>query len=96
MASGSPLFPFDNSYARLPERFFGRVEPSAVAEPGLIQVNGALALELGLKHGMRLAAISGVKGVFTDEDIAKVRELALEARAKAARSSPPQASAPSE
>ena len=48
MASGSPLFPFDNSYARLPERFFGRVEPSAVAEPGLIQVNGALALELGL------------------------------------------------
>jgi predicted amino acid dehydrogenase len=36
---------------------------------------------LGLKHGMRLAAISGVNGVFTDEDIARVRELALEARA---------------
>ena len=36
---------------------------------------------LGLKHGMRLAAISGVDGVFTDEDIARVRELALRERA---------------
>jgi predicted amino acid dehydrogenase len=36
--------------------------------------------QLGLKHGMRLAAISGVNGVFSDEDIAKVRELALQAR----------------
>jgi predicted amino acid dehydrogenase len=35
---------------------------------------------LGLKHGMRLAAISGVNGVFTDEDMARVRELALERR----------------
>jgi predicted amino acid dehydrogenase len=35
---------------------------------------------LGLKHGMRLAAISGVNGVFTDDDIARVRELALERR----------------
>ncbi len=36
--------------------------------------------KLGLKHGMRLAAISGVNGVFTDEDIAGVRERALAAR----------------
>ena len=36
--------------------------------------------KLGLKHGMRLAAISGVNGVFSDEDIARVRELALRAR----------------
>ena len=36
--------------------------------------------KLGLKHGMRLAAISGVNGVFSDEDIARVRELALKAR----------------
>ncbi|MCG3191120.1 MAG: hypothetical protein DIJKHBIC_00345 [Thermoanaerobaculia bacterium] len=40
--------------------------------------------KLGLKHGMQLAAISGVNGVFSDADIARVRELALEARAKAA------------
>ena len=38
--------------------------------------------KLGLKHGMKLAAISGVNGPFTDEDIARVRELALVARAK--------------
>lgn len=36
--------------------------------------------KMGLKHGMKLAAISGVNGVFSDEDICKVRELALAAR----------------
>ncbi|MFZ5573339.1 MAG: dehydrogenase [Thermodesulfobacteriota bacterium] len=36
--------------------------------------------KLGLKHGMKLAAISGVDGVFTDEDIARVKKLALEAK----------------
>ena len=35
---------------------------------------------LGLRHGMRLAAISGHHGVFSDEDIAQVRRLALERR----------------
>jgi hypothetical protein len=33
--------------------------------------------KLGLKHGMKLAEISGVNGVFSDEDIERVRELAL-------------------
>jgi len=37
---------------------------------------------LGLKHGMRLAAMSGVNGVFTPEDLARVRELALERRVR--------------
>jgi predicted amino acid dehydrogenase len=36
--------------------------------------------QLGLKHGMKLAAISGVNGIFTDEDFARVRELALVTR----------------
>ncbi|MFN8155839.1 MAG: hypothetical protein U0R68_00360 [Candidatus Nanopelagicales bacterium] len=36
--------------------------------------------KLGLKHGMQLAVISGVNGPYTDADIARVRELALEAR----------------
>ena len=35
---------------------------------------------LGLKHGMKLAAISGVNGVYTDSDLAKIRELALAKR----------------
>jgi predicted amino acid dehydrogenase len=38
--------------------------------------------KLGLKHGMTLAAISGVNGVFTDDEIARVRQRALEARAR--------------
>jgi predicted amino acid dehydrogenase len=37
---------------------------------------------LGLKHGMKLAAISGVNGPFSDADIRRVRKLALAARAK--------------
>ena len=39
---------------------------------------------LGRKHGMRLAAISGVNGPFSDADIRRVRRLALAARAEAA------------
>ncbi len=44
---------------------------------------------LGIKHGMTLAAISGVNGPFSDADIKRVRKLALAARAKAA--APPKA-----
>ena len=32
---------------------------------------------LGLKHGMKLAAISGVNGIYSDEDIARVKTYAL-------------------
>ncbi|HYP77440.1 MAG TPA: YdiU family protein [Polyangiaceae bacterium] len=39
---------FDNSYARLPERFFARVLPTRVREPRIIKVNHALAEQLGL------------------------------------------------
>jgi predicted amino acid dehydrogenase len=34
---------------------------------------------LGLKHGMRLATISGVNGVYTPDDIDRIRALALAA-----------------
>src|SRR4051812_27806417 len=40
--------PFDNSYARLPERFFARVVPTPVAAPRLIKVNRTLANQLGI------------------------------------------------
>ena len=36
--------------------------------------------KLGIKHGMKLAAISGVKGVYSDDDIAQVVALAKKAR----------------
>ncbi len=44
----TPLFSFDNSYARLPARFHARLDPTQVASPRLIKVNHALAAELGL------------------------------------------------
>ncbi|GHD99316.1 hypothetical protein U879_09290 [Defluviimonas sp. 20V17] len=40
--------PFDNSYARLPDRFYARLKPTPVAAPGLIAVNAALAEALGI------------------------------------------------
>lgn len=40
--------PFDNTYARLPERFFSRQQPSTVPQPRLVRVNDALARELGI------------------------------------------------
>jgi predicted amino acid dehydrogenase len=44
--------------------------------------------QLGLKHGMQLAAISGVNGVYSDEDIARVRTLALAARGEPVAAQP--------
>ncbi len=41
-------FPFDNTYARLPERFFARVAPTPVRAPRLVRVNAPLATQLGL------------------------------------------------
>ncbi|MDJ0991578.1 MAG: hypothetical protein QNI85_16265 [Desulfobacterales bacterium] len=38
---------------------------------------------LGLKHGMQLAAISGVDGIYSEEEIAKVRTLAIKERNRA-------------
>src|SRR5882757_7891022 len=47
-AGGALSLPFDNSYARLPERFYVRLAPTPVAEPRLVKLNTALAAELGL------------------------------------------------
>lgn len=53
-------FPFDNSYARLPERFFVRMGPSRVAAPKLVKINRPLAVELGLDPDA-LASAAGVE-----------------------------------
>ncbi len=37
------FFPFDNSYARLPDRFYARLDPEPVSAPRLIRVNEELA-----------------------------------------------------
>jgi len=48
MPERAPLFSFDNSYARLPERFFARVQPTPVAKPSLVRVNEGIASLLGV------------------------------------------------
>ncbi|MEO7716923.1 MAG: protein adenylyltransferase SelO [Capsulimonas sp.] len=53
-------FPFDNTYARLPERFFTRTAPTPVAAPRLIRVNTPLARQLGLDPDW-LASAEGVE-----------------------------------
>ena len=52
-------WPFDNSYARLPERFGVAQKPTAVAAPRLVMVNRALAAELGIDPD-ELASEAGV------------------------------------
>src|SRR3954471_19242429 len=53
-------FPFDNTYARLPDRFFARVEPESVTAPRLIRLNRDLALQLRLDPD-RLSSPDGVE-----------------------------------
>lgn len=51
---------FDNTYARLPERFYQRIDPVPVKQPGLIRINHELAARLELElpdDEARLAAI---------------------------------------
>ncbi len=52
--------PFDNSYARLPVRFYAHVNPTPVPTPRLIRVNAPLAERLGLDPA-ELASPEGVE-----------------------------------
>ena len=47
---------FDNTYARLPERFYVRLAPTPVAKPGLFHLNVALAAELGINAAFLASA----------------------------------------
>jgi uncharacterized protein YdiU (UPF0061 family) len=56
-------FAFDNTYARLPEHFYARLDPTPVAAPRIVKVNVELARELGLnadaltsEHGVAVLA----------------------------------------
>jgi uncharacterized protein YdiU (UPF0061 family) len=49
---------FDNSYARLPDRFFARLRPTPVAAPRLVRLNTNLALEIGLDPEKLAAPLS--------------------------------------
>jgi uncharacterized protein YdiU (UPF0061 family) len=41
------MFSFDNSFARMPERFYARVAPTKVRSPRVVRVNTSLATLLG-------------------------------------------------
>ncbi len=57
--TAAPLFAFDNSYARLPARFYAKLAPTPVSAPRLLRLNEALARELGLDPA-RLASPEGI------------------------------------
>jgi uncharacterized protein YdiU (UPF0061 family) len=54
------VFTFDNTYARLPDRFFARVAPAGAPAPRVVKVNEALAEVLGVDPD-RLASPSGMQ-----------------------------------
>jgi len=54
------FFAFNNSYARLPDRFFTRLQPTSVAAPRLVQLNKKLAWHLELDPG-KLVAPEGLE-----------------------------------
>jgi len=53
-------FPFQNTYAALPDGFFARVAPTPVASPRLIKLNRPLAIGLGLDPD-RLESVEGIE-----------------------------------
>ena len=53
------MIAFDNSYARLPDGFFARVNPDKAPDPSLIKVNEKLAAEIGL-DATWLASADGI------------------------------------
>jgi uncharacterized protein YdiU (UPF0061 family) len=58
--SRSVEFGFENTYARLPERFYSRLDPTPVAAPRLVKLNVELARDQGLDPDA-LASAQGVE-----------------------------------
>src|ERR1700730_12103994 len=65
-------FPFENTYARLPDRFYARVAPTPVRAPRLIRLNTELALNLGLDPDW-LAGTDGLE-VLAGRDVPEAAE----------------------
>ncbi|HUF86694.1 MAG TPA: YdiU family protein [Thermohalobaculum sp.] len=67
--TGDLAFGFDNSFARLPDRFFARMQPTPVPAPRLVRLNAPLARHLGLDPE-RLALPDGV-GILAGNRLAR-------------------------
>jgi uncharacterized protein YdiU (UPF0061 family) len=66
-SSAVEMLAFDNSYARLPDRFYARVAPTKVGDPRVVKVNRPLAELLGASPE-QLASSSGA-GILTGNEI---------------------------
>jgi uncharacterized protein YdiU (UPF0061 family) len=67
---------FDNTYARLPDRFYARVAPTKVGEPRVVKVNGPLAALLGA-DAEQLSTSAGASLLVGNELPAGAEPLAL-------------------
>jgi uncharacterized protein YdiU (UPF0061 family) len=70
------MFAFDNSYARLPDRFYARVAPTKVGDPRVVRVNRPLAELLGV-GAERLASSAGAALLVGNEIPSGAEPLAL-------------------
>ncbi|MGJ8657548.1 MAG: protein adenylyltransferase SelO [Akkermansiaceae bacterium] len=71
------MIPFSNTYVKLPEHFYQRIDPSKVPAPTLIAVNDELARDLGidpdwLKSDEGIAVLSGNKIATGSEPLAQI------------------------
>ena len=60
MSDNSVRIDFANTYARLPERFFARLDPTPVSSPSLIKLNNRLVDNLGIDPN-HLRTVEGVQ-----------------------------------
>ena len=60
MSDNSVRIDFANTYARLPERFFARLDPTPVSSPRLIRLNNWLVDNLGIDPN-HLGTVEGVQ-----------------------------------
>ena len=67
---------FDNSYARLPDSFYARLEPTPVAAPRLLRLNAPLARTLGIDPDM-LTAPEGIAMLAGNRVPARAEPLAM-------------------
>jgi uncharacterized protein YdiU (UPF0061 family) len=70
------MFHFDNTYARLPDRFFARVAPAKARDPRLVKLNRPLAELLGA-DALALASPAGVQVLAGNEVPAEADAIAL-------------------
>ena len=60
VANDAAPFDFNNTFVRLPERFFARLDPTPVQSPQLVRLNDGFAEHLGIDPD-HLKTVQGVR-----------------------------------